>query len=75
MALVIVKPLFFGHVTQECRTTTGVAFGAADEFRSVIDSAGAPQIKDGAVLNIFARGSAGSLASSQLIGQLETVWN
>jgi hypothetical protein len=75
MALVIVKPLFFGYVTQECRTTTGVAFGAADEFRAVIDSAGAPQIKDGAVLNIFARGSAGSLASSQLIGQLETVWN
>jgi hypothetical protein len=75
MALVIVKPLFFGYVTQECRTTTGVAFGAADEFRSVIDSAGAPQIKDGAVLNIFASGSAGSLASSMLIGQLDTVWN
>jgi hypothetical protein len=30
MALVIVKPIFNGYVTQECRTTSGVAFGAAD---------------------------------------------
>lgn len=75
MALVIVKPLFNGYVTQECRTTTGVAYGAADEFMSLIHSAGAPQIKDGAVLNFFAEGTAGSLASSQLVGTLETVWN
>ena len=74
MALVIVKPLFNGYVTQECRTTTGVAYGAADEFQSIINSAGAPQIKDGAVLNIFAQGTQGSLASSQLVGVLETVW-
>lgn len=75
MALVIVKPLHNGYVTQECRTTTGVAFGAADEFMSLIHSAGAPQIKDGAVLNFFAQGTAGSLASSQLVGMLETHWN
>lgn len=75
MALVIVKPLFNGYVTQECRTTTGVAYGAANEFMSLIHSAGAPQIKDGAVLNFFAEGSAGSLASSMLVGTLETVWN
>ena len=75
MALVIVKPLFNGYVTQECRTTTGVAYGAADEFMSLIHSAGAPQIKDGAVLNFFAEGTAGSLASSMLVGTLETVWN
>jgi hypothetical protein len=75
MALVIVKPLFNGYVTQECRTTTGVAYGAADEFMSVIHAAGAPQIKDGAVLNIFAEGSQGSLASSQLVGVIETLWN
>jgi len=71
MALVIVKPLFNGYVTQECRA----ALGAADEFRTVIDAAGAPQIKDGAVLNFFAEGTQGSLASSQLVGFLETVWN
>lgn len=75
MALVIVKPLFNGYVTQECRTTTGVAYGAADEFMSLIHSAGAPQIKDGAVLNFFAEGTAGSLASSQLVGIIESVWN
>ena len=75
MALVIVKPLFNAYVTQECRTTTGVAFGAADEFVSVLNSAGAPQIKDGAVLNIFAEGTQGSLASSQLVGVIETLWN
>ncbi len=71
MALVIVKPLFFGYVTQECRS----GLGAADEFISVINSAGAPEIKDGAVLNFFAEGTQGSLASSQLIGMLETYWN
>lgn len=75
MALVIVKPLHNGYVTQECRTTSGVAFGAADEFMSIIHAAGAPQIKDGAVLNFFAEGTAGSLASSQLVGTLQTVWN
>ena len=74
MALVIVKPLFNGYVTQECRTTTGVAYGAANEFMSLIHAAGAPQIKDGAVLNFFAEGTAGSLASSMLVGTLETVW-
>jgi hypothetical protein len=41
---------------------------------SIIHSAGAPQIKDGAVLNFFAQGNAGSLASSQLVGTIETVW-
>ena len=75
MALVIVKPLHYGYVTQECRTTSGVAFGAADEFMSIIHEAGAPEIKDGAVLNFFAEGTAGSLASSQLVGTLQTVWN
>lgn len=75
MALVIVKPLFFGYVTQECRTTSNVAYGAADEFMSVIHAAGAPAILDGAVLNFFAEGNAGSLASSQLVGTLETFWN
>lgn len=75
MALVIVKPLFMAHVTQECRTTGGVAFGAADEFQTLIHSAGAPEFKDGAVINFFAAGYAGSLASSMLSGVIETVWN
>jgi hypothetical protein len=75
MALVIVKPLFMATVTQECRTTGGVAFGAADQYSSLIHQAGAPRLVDGCVLNFFAAGYAGSLASSMLAGILETVWN
>jgi hypothetical protein len=33
------------------------------------------QIVDGAVINLFAAGHAGSLASSILAGMLETTWN
>lgn len=71
MALVIVKPLFNGYVTQECRA----ALGAANEFLSIIHAATAPKIEDGAVLNFFAEGTQGSLASSQLVGFIETLWN
>jgi hypothetical protein len=74
MALVIVKPLLKTVVTQECRTNNA-AFGAADEFSSLIHQAGAPKIIDGAVLGLFAAGYAGSLASSTLVGVLDTVWN
>jgi hypothetical protein len=77
MALVIVAPIFRGHITQESRrTTTGnlESYGACDEFASVINHA-PPIIKDGAVLDIFAAGHAGSLASSTLAGVLETTWN
>lgn len=77
MSLVIVKTLFTGVVTQECRRTTSTvfdSFGAADQFDSLIHQAGAPEIKDGAVLGLFAQGYAGSLASSTLVGILETVW-
>lgn len=75
MALVIVKPLFIGYVTQECRTSAGVAYGSADEFLSLIHFAGAVQVKDGAVLNIMCAGNAGSLASASMAGIIETVWN
>lgn len=77
MALVIVKPLLDHVVTQECRRTTSSvfdSFGAADEVIAIIHRQKMPQIVDGAVLNIMAQGFAGSLASSQLVGLLETVW-
>jgi hypothetical protein len=77
MALVIVNPLMLMYFNQESRrTTTGnlESYGACDEFQSVIHKAGMPEIKDGAVLNFFASGFAGSLASSILVGTLETVW-
>lgn len=78
MALVIVHPLMLLYLNQECRTTTAgniESYGACDEFQSVIHKAGMPEIKDGAVLNFFASGFAGSLASSTLVGTLETIWN
>ena len=77
MALVIVKPLLDHVVTQECRRTTSSnleSYGSANEFLSIIHGQKMPEVKDGAVLNIMAQGFAGSLASSQLVGLLETVW-
>lgn len=77
MALVIVKPLLDHVVTQECRRTTSSnleSYGSANEVLSIIHRQKVAQIMDGAVLNIMAQGFAGSLASSQLVGLIETVW-
>jgi len=74
MALVIVQPLLSAYITQEARRTTSDSFGSCSEFASVIHQV-PTQIKDGAVLNLFAAGHAGSLASSFLAGILETTWN
>ena len=78
MCLVIVKPLIKSIVSQECRTTTSgnlESYGSCTELASVIHQAGAPQIKDGAVIGMMASGYAGSLASSILSGTLEVIWN
>jgi hypothetical protein len=77
IALAIVKPLLHHTATQECRVSTGTvdSFGSADEYISLVHQAGAPEIKNGAVINLLAQGHAGSLASSVLVGTLETVWN
>ena len=77
MALVIVQPLLECFVTQESRRTTSgnlETYGACNEFASVIHHR-PRQIKDGAVINLFAAGHAGSLASSILAGVLETTGN
>ena len=74
MALVIVQPLLECFLTQEAKRGTTDSFGACDEFASVIHHR-PRQIKDGAVINLFAAGHAGSLASSILAGVLETTWN
>lgn len=78
VALVIVKPIMSHMVTQECRRTTSStldSFGSADEVLSIIHNKQMNQIVDGAVLNFIAQGFAGSLASSQFVGLLETVWS
>ena len=78
MCLVIVKPLVKSTVSQESRrTTTGnlESYGACTELLSIIHQADAKRIVDGAVINFFAAGYSGSLASSILAGVMETAWN
>jgi len=77
MALVIVKPLMTAYVTQEARRTTSgnlESYGACNEFAAMIHNRPV-QIIDGAVLNLLAAGYGGSLASSFLVGLVETTWN
>lgn len=77
MALVLVKPLYNFYSTQECRRTTSgnlESYGAASQFETVLHG---PPIKilAGAVLGVTGLGNAGSLASSVLVGTLETTWS
>ena len=77
MALVIVEPLFHFQTTQECRTTTTgniESYGAATYFETVLMRQ-AVEIKNGAVLGIVGLGNAGSLASSILVGTIQTIWS
>jgi len=77
MALVIVKPLLHFTTTQECRrTTTGnlESYGAATYFESVLMRRPV-EILNGAVLGVLGLGNAGSLASSVLVGTLQTIWS
>lgn len=77
-ALVIVKPLKTFLCASECRReTTGTlnSVGAASWNDSITMQAGAPEIKQGARLGIIAKGHAGSLALSVLVGTIETAWS
>lgn len=77
MALVIVKPLFHYATTQECRrTTTGnlESYGAATYYETVLMRQPV-EIKADAVLGTVSLGNAGSLASSTLVGTLQTIWS
>lgn len=77
-ALVIVNPLKTFFVAQECRRTTSgnlESYGSAASVDSIIHTAGAPEIRQGARLGFIAKGHAGSLASSTLVGTLTTVWS
>lgn len=72
MALVLVRPLWNIFSAEECRSNAA-AFGAATYFEAVLNKP-TVEIKQGAVLGIVGLGNAGSLASSVLVGSLETVW-
>lgn len=75
MALVLVKPMYDFYSTQECRRNTDLSVGAASQFESLIHHARPPEFKPGAVLGVVGLGNAGSLASSVLVGTLETYWS
>lgn len=77
MAIVLVKPIQHFYSTQECRRTTSgnlESYGAASQFESIIHNQ-PNEIQRNAVLGIIGLGNAGSLASSVLVGTLETLWS
>lgn len=74
MALVLVHPILDTVITQECRNSGTESFGAAVQVESVKDTP-TKKIEQGAVLGIVGLGAAGSLASSILVGTLETFWS
>lgn len=76
-AVVLVKPLMWTYIREECRRPTSSPaedFGDATEVERIRMQSGTAQIVDGAVLGFIGRTSAGSIASSVLVGTLETVW-
>lgn len=76
-ALVLVKPIQPHMQREESRRTTSgtlASFGSPKEVESITARAGVREIADGAFLGFIGQTIAGSVASSQLVGTLETVW-
>jgi len=71
-AVVLVKPI---ETTFVLESTSVAGLGAAVEKESCRLRGGIPEIKDGAFLGLLGAGAAGSLASSPLVGTIETVWS
>jgi hypothetical protein len=76
--VVLVKPLEQMWLREESRRTTSgtiESFGDAAEAESLRTRARLVEIRDGAILAIIGQGANGSLASTVLVGTLETVWS
>ena len=71
-AVVLVRPLDTTYVLE---STSVAGLGAAVEKEACRLRGGIVEIKDGAFLGILGLGAAGSLASSPLVGTIETVWS
>lgn len=71
-AIVLVKPL---EQTFALESVSVAGVGAAVEKEMVRGRPGAIEILNGAFLSLIGFGAAGSLASSPLVGTLETTWN
>lgn len=71
-AVVLVRVI---DVTQTLESCSVAGIGAAVEKEALSKRGGIVEIKDGAFLGFLGRGVAGSLASSPLVGTIETVWS
>lgn len=71
-AIVLVRPL---ETTLALESTSVAGLGAAVEKEALRGRGGIVEIKDGAFLGLLGQGAAGSLASSPLVGTIETVWS
>ena len=70
-SIVLVKPI---EQTFALESVSVAGIGAAVEKEGMRGRPGLVEIKSGAFLGIIGQGVAGSLASSPLVGLLETVW-
>lgn len=71
VAVVLVKPI---EHTQALESVSVAGVGAAVEKEAMRGRGGMSKIESGAFLGLIGQGTAGSLASSPLVGLLETVW-
>jgi hypothetical protein len=71
-AVVLVRPL---ETTIALESTSVAGIGSAVEKESLRLRGGMVEIKDGAFLSLLGQGCSGSLASSPLVGTIETVWS
>lgn len=78
VCLVIVKPLMRGIMPQVSRRTTAgnlESYGSATQYDMILHQARPPKLEAGAVLGLMLRGDGGSLATTNFVGILETMWN
>ena len=71
-AIVLVRPL---ETTIALESTSVAGIGSAVEKEALRLRGGIVEIIDGAFLGLLGQGVAGSLASSPLVGTIETVWS
>jgi hypothetical protein len=71
-SIVLVRPLESTFVLE---STSVAGIGSAVEKEAMRLRGGMVEIKDGAFLGLLAQGVAGSLASSPMVGTIETVWS
>jgi hypothetical protein len=70
--IVLVRPL---EITQTLESCAVASVGSAVEKEAMRLRGGMVEIVDGAFLGLIGQGTAGSLASSPLVGTIETVWS